>query len=186
MKKYQKGGSPKIQAPGKKRTLGGPKLYSTDSRKEKKQKLKELGIIKTRQSQLAKMKEDRNKYKTYLQKGGSTTKKEPCPKGHRRNSNGRCTPVYYTSSGEYKYTKKDGGKCTGVRCKERPEGLVGNAYNERKVKAIAPIRKKAYSTKMKMLKTQNNINSAVDKVKSKMGVKSKMMKGGSLRRSIKH
>lgn len=185
MQKYQNGGDPKKQTPGKKRTLGGPKFYSTDSRKEKKQKLKELAIIKTRQSKLAKMRDDRNKskkIKDYLQKGGSTTKKKPCPEGHRRNSNGRCTPVVYTSSGEYKYTKKDGGKCTGVRCKERPEGLVGYAGNERKVK----LQKKAYSTKMKMLKTQNNINSAVDRVKSKMGVKPKMMKGGSLRRSIKH
>ena len=34
MQKYQNGGDSKMQAPGKKRTLGGPKLYSTDSRKD--------------------------------------------------------------------------------------------------------------------------------------------------------
>ena len=169
MQKYQNGGDPKKK---KLTPAGRPKLYSSGSRKE------------TKKSQLAKIRDSENgkKIKAYLQKGGSTTKKKACPEGTMRDGNGRCTPVVYTSSGEYKYTKKDGGKCKGVRCKERPEGLVGYAGNERKVKAA----KKAYSTKMKILKTQNNINSAVDKVKSKMGVKSKMMKGGSLRRSIKH
>jgi len=119
------------------------------------------------------------------QKGGGV--KKPCPPGFRRQADGRCGMVTYNKDTKmYKYTKKDGkGKCTGVRCKERPEGLVGEPFTSGKKK----MQKGGSLKSVPSGKKFNGLRSLPTDVRNKMGYAKygmKMMKGGSLRRSMKH
>lgn len=124
------------------------------------------------------------------QKGGA---KKPCPPGYRRQADGKCGMVSYNKKTKtYKYTKKDSkGKCTGVNCKERPEGLVGDPFTTKtKMYMNRPIElKKGGSMKsVPAGKKFNGLRSLPTGVRNKMGYAKygSIVKGGSLRRSRKH